>query len=267
MPTKLVKLSKKAMNDAIENKLDLRTMDMLGREVDRMYGKYSKFPPGLKKFVSHETPFIAWYINAVNFIYKTMPRNHPIVTSVINNADTATREWRKEKGLGMFLETHVPAFLQGSIPTKSGNLRVARYTPFGLMGDPIGGAAGIFFPQAKTILLNIMGLDWKGDPIPGYEQNNILGVTEALKSIGAQMIPGYTIGNKALNAKEGESLTHHIRRTLGDPFLKSVSPEQLKAAGGGNKKAAGDPFKNPSGSGSSANPFKQKRSTAPNPFR
>jgi hypothetical protein len=95
MSDKLRKLSKQAMNEAVENKLSLRTMDALGREVDRMYGQYSKFSPGLKRLVAHETPFIAWYRNAVNFIYKTMPRDHPIVTTLINSADSATEEWRK----------------------------------------------------------------------------------------------------------------------------------------------------------------------------
>jgi hypothetical protein len=236
MGDKLIKLSKKAMQEAVDNKLSLRTMDALGREVDRMYGKYSKFSPGLKRLVAHETPFIAWYLNAVRFIYKTMPTNHPVATAVINSATSATEEWRKDKGLGLFLDNHVPYFLQGSVPTSTGNVRF-RYTPFAVMGDPLGSAAGVIFPQFKSILLNIMGLDWKGDPIKGYKQDEALGVAEAIKSITAGLVPGYSIANRALNAKEGESPQHQFRRAAGDPFLESQSPQQVKSVGGGTKKS------------------------------
>lgn len=234
MDDQLMKLSKKAMNDAIENKLNLRTMDMLGRKVDEMYGKYSKFPPGLKKAIAYETPFIAWYLNAVKFIYKTMPRDHPIVTQSLSNAYEASQDWLKDKGLGLFLETHVPDFLQGSIPTESGNLRF-RYTPFSVMGDPFGSAAGVFFPQFKSIILNMMGLDWKGDPIKNGDRVEVR-AGEALKSLTAALIPGYAIANKAINAKPDETVSHHVRRTVGDPFLTSKSPAQLKGTGGAKYK-------------------------------
>jgi hypothetical protein len=252
MSDKLRKLSKQAMNEAVENKLSLRTMDALGREVDRMYGQYSKFSPGLKRLVAHETPFIAWYRNAVNFIYKTMPRDHPIVTTLINSADSATEEWRKDKGLGLFLQGHVPYFLQGSVPTGTGSVRF-RYTPFAVMGDPLGSAAGIIFPQFKSILLNLMGLDWKGDPIKGYEQNQIVGVTEAIKSLTAGLVPGYSIANRALNAKEGESAGHQARRAAGDPFLETKSPQQIKSSTG-----AGAPKYKVTSSGPSAGKYKLK---------
>jgi hypothetical protein len=234
-------------------------MDALGREVDRMYGKYSKFSPGLKGAIAHETPFIAWYLNAVKFIYHTMPKNHPIATSVINNADVATREWRKDKGLGLFLDQHVPAFLQGSVPTSTGNLRF-RYTPFSVMGDPLGGLAGIIFPQFKSVIMNLAGLDWKGDPLPGYDQNSIaVGGAEALKSLTAALVPAYTIANKALNAKEGESTSRHIRRTIGDPFMESQSPQQRKAGSA----APADPYKRSSSrGGATKDKYKRSKSTS-----
>jgi hypothetical protein len=95
----------------------------------------------------------------------------------------------------------------------------------------------VIFPQFKSILLNIMGLDWKGDPIKGYKQDEALGVAEAIKSITAGLVPGYSIANRALNAKEGESPQHQFRRAAGDPFLESQSPQQVKSAGGGTKKS------------------------------
>jgi hypothetical protein len=252
MGDKLLKLSKKAMNEAVENKLSLRTMDALGREVDRMYGKYSKFSPTLKRLVAHETPFIAWYLNAVRFIYQTMPRDHPIATSLINSANSATEEWRKDKGLGLFLKGHVPYFLQGSVPTSTGSVRF-RYTPFAVMGDPLGSAAGVVFPQFKSVLLNLMGLDWKGDPIKGYDQNQIVGATEAVKSLTAGLVPGYSIANRALNPKEGESAGHQARRAAGDPFLETKTPQQIKSGTG----AAAPKYKI-SSSGPTAGKYKLK---------
>lgn len=254
MDPSLKKLSKKAMEETIQDgKLSIRTADMLGRKVDEMYGKYSKFGPGTKKMIANATPFIAWYLNAVRFIYKTMPRDHPLVTSLINNAYQATEEWRKDKGLGLFLETRVPPFLQGSVPTDGGNLRF-RYTPFSVMGDPLGSAAGIVFPQAKSVILNMMGLDWKGDKLKDGDRLEVR-AGEAIKTLSGALIPGYTIANKAVNAKPDESTVQHIRRTAGDPFLTSKTPAQLKAAGGTKSKNPFDSSGQGSGSSPGKNPF------------
>jgi hypothetical protein len=59
-----------------------------------------------------------------------------------------------------------------------------------------------------------------------------------------------------LNAKEGEDPLHHLRRTIGDPFLKSVSPEQLKAAGGGGSSTNKYSISAPSSGGSSTDKYR-----------
>jgi hypothetical protein len=230
MSDKLFKLSKKAMSEAVDGKLDVRTVDMLGREVDRMYGQYSKFNPTIRKMVAHETPFIAWYLNAVRFIYKTLPRDHPVVTSVIAGAYEATEEWRKDQALGLFLEGHLPYFLQGSVPNKGGHLRI-RYTPFSVMDDPLGSTASLVFPQFKTIILNLMGKDWKGDDLKGYDSNQLIGAVEAVKSLSEGLIPGLSHISRYSQTREGESDLDRFRRGVGDPFLNTKTATQAKSSG------------------------------------
>jgi hypothetical protein len=59
------------------------TQIAFGREIDRMYGKYGKFSPGMRHAVAYYTPFLAWSLNAVTFVYSVLPKDHPVVTSLI----------------------------------------------------------------------------------------------------------------------------------------------------------------------------------------
>jgi hypothetical protein len=47
-----------------------------------MYGKYGKFSPDMRKAVALYTPFAAWSLNAMTFVVKTLPRDHPVALAV-----------------------------------------------------------------------------------------------------------------------------------------------------------------------------------------
>jgi hypothetical protein len=64
-----------------------------------MYGKYGKFPPGLRRAIANYTPFMAWSLNAVQFMYSVLPKDHPVLTSLIASSNIATEDWRKKHGL------------------------------------------------------------------------------------------------------------------------------------------------------------------------
>jgi hypothetical protein len=172
MSDHVLKLSKSAMEDAVEGLHNTNAQVRLGREVDRMYGRYAKFSPGKRRMIAGYTPFIAWYLNAVQFLFDVLPRDHPVLTSVIASANIATQEWRKQHGLVTSLVdnfTQAPDFLQGSIPGKGGsNLRVSRYVPAGIFGQEgglAGGFAGSILPQFEGMIHNAIGEDWKGDKL------------------------------------------------------------------------------------------------------
>lgn len=251
---RFVKLSKKAMDEATQKIQNPETMAQIGREVDRIIGKYGKFSPNMKARIAHETPFIAWYLNALRFIYKTLPRDHPVATAMIANSYGALDEWRKDKGLGLFIGGHLPYFLQGASPTEAGHRRLP-YTPFSAVGDPTGTPASLIFPQYQSLINNLQGKDWKGDDIPGYEQDFTKGVAEFVKSLSGMLIPGARQGITYLTDKrEGEDSTTRLRRALGDPRLETKSPAQTKggsqskykiggASGGGSKGGTTNKYK------------------------
>lgn len=165
-----VKLSKAAMDDAAKGLRDTNTQAAFGREVDRMYGAYSKFSPTKRHLIAGYTPFVAWAINATNFLYHVLPADHPVLTSVLASANLATEQWRRDHGL-KFGQPGAPFYLQGSIPEKGGFLRVAKFTPFGVASSPSGPAgtlAGSLLPQFASVIQNLQGRDWKGQQLkPG----------------------------------------------------------------------------------------------------
>jgi hypothetical protein len=164
MSEHMVKVSRKAMDDAAAGLRDTNAQVELGREVDRMYGAYGKFSPERRHLIAGYTPFIAWAVNATTFLTHVLPKDHPVLTSVLASANLATEEWRKDHGL-KFGDGDAPYYLQGSIPIGSGKLRVSKFTPFGVMASPSGAAGTVadsLLPQFQSVLLNLQGKDWKG---------------------------------------------------------------------------------------------------------
>jgi hypothetical protein len=159
----MVKLSQDAVEQAARGLHGTNAQVALGREVDRMYGRYGKFSPGMKRAVAAYTPFIAWTLNATRFVLDVLPRDHPVATALLASAYQASEKWRDEHGLALWGDRPVPGFLQGSIPLSGDTkLRVSRYTPFGAFGDPTDTAAGAVLPQAESVLANLQGQDWRG---------------------------------------------------------------------------------------------------------
>jgi hypothetical protein len=159
-----LKMSHEAVEQAARGLTDTNEQAALAREVERMYGKYQAFSPDTKWAISTYTPFIAWTLNAVRFVTDVLPRDHPTVTALIAASEQATDEWRKDKGLDLFIQGALPGFLQGSIPLSGGKHQRApfRYTPFGAFGDPLDTAGGAVLPQFSGILAAFRGEDWKG---------------------------------------------------------------------------------------------------------
>jgi hypothetical protein len=159
-----LKMSHAAVEQAARGLRDTNEQAAFAREVERMYGKYQAFSPDTKWAISTYTPFIAWTINAVKFVTDVLPRDHPTITALIVASEQATEEWRKDKGLDLFMKGALPGFLQGSIPLSGGRHQRApsRYTPFGAFGAPLETAGNAVLPQFSGILAAFNGEDWKG---------------------------------------------------------------------------------------------------------
>jgi hypothetical protein len=164
----IVKLGATAVDQAARGLRDTNEQARFAHEVRRMYGRYDAFAPDTRLMIQNYTPFIAWWLNSVKFVYSVLPRDHPAVTTLIASAEQATEEWRKNHGLDLFMggkdTGQLPGFLQGSIPLAHGAHQRApfRYTPFGAFGDPLKNIADTILPQFSGILSAFNGEDWKG---------------------------------------------------------------------------------------------------------
>lgn len=238
MSDRTVKLSKAAIDDAVKGLHNTNAQVRLGREVDRMYGRYSKFSPSMRKMVSGYTPFIAWYLNSVRFLFDVLPRDHPVLTSVIASANEATAEWRKQHGMiASFVDLlpGAPDYLQGSIPGKAGsNLRVSRYTPFGIFaqeGGPLNGFMNAILPQAQGVMQNAAGLDWKGSklnragtPQLGRLLASAVSVIENMVPFASQAVTvtGAHLPNEAEGAQKPPTVAGRLRKAY-DPGMYAQS--------------------------------------------
>lgn len=220
----IVKLHDTAIKQAVDGMRNTPEMVQLGREVDRMFGQYGKFTPDERKLIAHYTPFLAWYMNAARFVVSNLPHDHPVASAVIASAHQTSEEWRKDKGLAMFMgaagipKGAVPLWLQGSVPVGNSKLRASRYTPFGLWSDP-SSIAGTVLPLAEGSLSNIAGKDWKGDDLPtNINQNPYLRGVIAAMNFAEGTVPFTGIAarlsgtqDKILGTKQSQELSFKDR--------------------------------------------------------
>jgi hypothetical protein len=252
-------LSEKAAKEQAEGLLSEDTAAALGREIDRMYGRYSKMSPLQRRIVANYTPFIAWMLNAGKFVGR-LPEDHPVFTAVMAAQERASEEWRKEHGLAKFMggeaKGQVPGWLQGSIPGKHGEHFRAptKFTPFSLASDPGGTIAQQVNPQFNGILNALGGKDWKGDDLKDADGNKIedpATFAYALKAFVESTIPGVSLGEQI--ARKGP------RDYVIDAATGRVAAKKKKGGGGGQvkKRKAGFDFEAAQGGGGDQFDFKK----------
>jgi hypothetical protein len=247
MTEKVLKVTHAAMNPEGKSAVEQRNnIIALGREVDRMFGKYGKFSPGMRRSVATWTPFIPWTMNAIHFITQHLPNDHPLVTSLIATAHQASQEWRNEHGLSYFVDGKLPPFLQGALPGSNGShwMIFSQGTPFSVGGDPTGTIANNFNPLGSTIQANLEGLDWKGDKLkndsPGHRlETAILSFLEGTTPVG------YAVGRVA--GRAGSEPNENLKNWA-NPF----HPIKGKDAKKGKTKKSGGLFGGGKGKGSTS---------------
>jgi hypothetical protein len=234
MSDRLLMLSDRAVRQAAEGLTHTEAQIRFGREIDRMYGKYGKWSPSMRHAIASYTPFIAWSLNALRFLFDVLPRDHPVLTSALASASQATEDWRKQVGMEtnpFKVDAGKPRFLQGGIPNKQGGvLRLSRYTPFGITANE-GGIYGTLMdsllPQFSGFIAASKGEDWKGAPLNGPHtkssdaQNMLAGIVSAIEA----MVPGVTLAATATGTKlPSQAKGTKIPETLSQRLNKYVNP-------------------------------------------
>jgi hypothetical protein len=98
MDGQTLKLSKVAVEQAARGLKNTNEQVAFGRAVDRMYGKYNKFSPEGRMALALYTPFVAWTLNAVKFVYRRPPARPSHRHRPDRSTEMATDEWRKSTG-------------------------------------------------------------------------------------------------------------------------------------------------------------------------
>lgn len=221
----MIKISKAAISDAARGLRNTENQVKMGRAVDEMYGRYGKWSPGMRRAIANYTPFISWTMNALNFLYRTLPRDHPVLTAAIASAQPYVEQWRKDKGLSYFVKGAVPAFLQGAVPTDKGFARYpTRYTPFAVAANPQG-IADLVLPQFSSALNLVKnGINWKGQRVKNPDGSPLdpiqLSVAALLTLYEGAVPASQTISQPEQKYEKGE-------RNIGKLLAPSGSPKEI----------------------------------------
>lgn len=162
MSPQLLKLSHKAMDDAINGRHDTNTVAALGEEIAKAYGRYDGYTSGTRQLLRDYTPFLAWTLNSTKFVLHTLPKDHPTAVALAAALHNADRQ--------NFDDPNTPDWLQGSVDGR----RLLRYTPMGLFSNLGQGYAQAVIPQYMGALDELrLGQDWKGKKQYDSEGNPI----------------------------------------------------------------------------------------------
>jgi hypothetical protein len=160
----LIGLTDKAIADAADKLQHTENQVAATRAVNRMYGKYQGSARRCGRCCCTGRP------SSRGIERGDLPDEG--AAGRPSRADCAAgRHQRRRGGLAQEPQpvaasgsNHVPDFLLGSVP-KGGSLRIAHYTPFGVGSDVTGAVGSLALPQVTGPMLNMLGIDWKGDPL------------------------------------------------------------------------------------------------------
>lgn len=160
-----VKIQPKAMQDLASGLRGTDAQIKFAREIRGIVGNWNTYGPLARKALFDVMPFGAWLVNALKFVYVTMPRRHPVMTGLLAANANLTREQRKQLGLEPGAQNAKPDFLQGGIPHKGGTIGTQGLTSFGFAGGIPGSLAAMPYAPFQSSFLATKGLDWKGSKI------------------------------------------------------------------------------------------------------
>jgi hypothetical protein len=242
MTKRAIYTSRKAVEEAANGLRNTPTQIRLGREIERMYGKYGGWSPGMRGMIAGYTPFVAWSLNAIRFLFDVLPRDHPVLTSLLASLNQSSADWRKS--YGAFTDPfHVdkdapPQFLvRGAIPAGGGFLRISRNTPFGIgatEGGTLASLASTLLPQFEGPINAAKGQDWKGDSLAGFRKtspdalNALAVVTSGIESTiplagPVTQLAGVRLPHEAPTKQDKGDLKLRARKAFHDPFMVSKS--------------------------------------------
>lgn len=182
----------------------LSTMTRLQKDLEEVYGNYSRMSPGARKTLSTFVPFWTWMRAAYKFVYVTMPAHHPIQTGLLTAARRANQAHLEAFGLDPEGAKPVEDYLRGGIPIDAtgGIVPTANYNSFGYAASPSEAGERAVAPQIAAVREGLGGRNAFGEPLPGSpsEADKVLAATLGLVRAA---IPGM---NLVLDEEKGKTV-------------------------------------------------------------
>lgn len=232
-------LSKGAYEDLARGLGDTSRQHAYARAVDDVIGQYSKFSPGTRAAVQGMglAPFLAWFRNALKFVYVTLPKEHPVKTGILAGLYESLDEKITKQGFDALNidPNKIDPYLQGGVMLKDGRVvRIAHFTPFAIASEGIAGLPDLLLPQLNAIGHGIAGKTFSGAPIVNAQGKptggGIQNLGFVMNALAEQMVPGLALVRQI---QEGGGDTHPTSRAWA-PRVKGAS----KASGGAGRSVA-----------------------------
>ncbi|HTA98676.1 MAG TPA: hypothetical protein VK730_13670 [Solirubrobacteraceae bacterium] len=153
---KLIGRQDTAVKKFAEGKLSPNEASKLGNDQMDMMGNWSQLPPAVRSAVQTWSPFGLWWLTSMKFVFRTLPRDHPMKTAALAAMEAATHTASSE--------AETPSYLQGGVKAHlpivgDVTLTPEYYSPFGVGVDPGVTAAGQVLPQVTDPYLTMRGVD------------------------------------------------------------------------------------------------------------
>lgn len=145
-----------AVRKFAEGKLSPNEASKLGNDVMEMMGNWSQLTPAVRNAVQTWSPFGLWWLTSMKFVFRALPRDHPMKTAALAAMESATHTASQEAS--------TPAYLQGGVKANlpivgDVTLTPEYYSPFGVAVDPGVTAMGQILPQLTDPYLTARGVN------------------------------------------------------------------------------------------------------------
>src|SRR6185437_8937716 len=241
---KLITRQDTAVKKFAEGKLSPNEASKLGNDVMDMMGNWSQLTPAVRSAVQTWSPFGLWWLTSMKFVFRTLPKDHPMKTAALAAMETGTR--------ASGTEAAVPSYLEGGVKVKlpivgDVTLTPEYYSPFGVGTEAVNTAVGEILPQLSDTYLTARGVN----PITHEKIRNApegILAARALEDTLSGMIPGarQAIQFGQLGGKPDESSLNPIATLPGTQrgweqalakILLPVKYTQGSSTGGGRERS------------------------------
>lgn len=250
---KATRAQEKALQDVANGLMESKNIHDAARYIDETLGQYSRFSPGMRRFVQSYTPFLPWYVNSARWLLYTLPAKHPIKSGIY-----ALLAQNLQADFDANHQGLPPGDLRGSIVTDGGKVYpINALLPVGAFGGLAGGGneqlttfVDPFFPQFKSAALAAFGLNFSGraakiDPRDrtGPGVSIAVRASMALNSLIEAFVPGVSVAKRIREGGEtgwdNSNLIHpktkpgtRVPGGAANRILNPLRPSPIRATGG-----------------------------------